>query len=245
MIDNPPTPTPVPAANEPQQPQPFGQPPQPFGQQPDPQYQQQGQEHAHYQQPPHYQPHPQYQQQPQPHQAHPHIFAQPPIFGQQQQGQGFTNHLSPSFNVLTPSTQPSPIPGLIPLVPMGAIHQDGDLPIPLPANLSDAELSTLSTVTREAMEQRLKVLEAVQNQILQSMQTLTQVLSVIPVPQNDAVPQAEVPTETQTETQGESSSTPDPTTSTAASLIELSDSEEEMSSRRREKMPSSNGLSNF
>ncbi|KAI7893950.1 uncharacterized protein EV154DRAFT_438868 [Mucor mucedo] len=258
------TPTPAPVVNEPQpfgqqpqpfgqqpqpfgqQPQPFGQQPQPFGQQPNPQHQQQGQEHAQYQHTPHFQQHPQYQQQPQPHQAHPHLFEQHPVFNQQQQGGGFTNHLGSSFNVLTPSTQPSPIPGLIPLVPMGAFHQDGDLPIPLPANLSDAELSTLSTVTREAMEQRLKVLETVQNQILQSMQTLTQVLSVIPVPQTDGVPQAETPAETQAKAQGESSSlTPKTTTSTAASLIELSDPEEEMSSRRREKMPSSDNATNI
>lgn len=102
----------------------------------------------------------------------------------------------------------------------------------------------LSTVTREAMEQRLRVLETVQNQILLSMQILTQVLSVIPVtpsanatetePQSTAGTQAAAET---AETQVESASSL-PDTNTSTSLTELSDNEEEMSSRRREKMPS-------
>lgn len=105
----------------------------------------------------------------------------------------------------------------------------------------------LSTVTREAMEQRLRVLETVQNQILLSMQILTQVLSVIPVtpsanatetePQSTAGTQAAAETAETAETQVESSSSL-PDTDTSTSLIELSDNEEEMSSRRREKMPS-------
>jgi hypothetical protein len=70
------------------------------------------------------------------------------------------------------------IPGLIPLVPLNT-HLSFTESIPL--DLSDRDLQTLSTSTREAMEQRLKVLQAVQNQILQSMETLAQVLSVLPI----------------------------------------------------------------
>lgn len=90
------------------------------------------------------------------------------------------------LNILTPSNESTnhvPIPGLIPLVPLN-LHS-ANLCAPqmrerLPTTLSEQDLQILSTITREGMEQRLKVLEAVQNQILQSMETLAQVLSVLP-----------------------------------------------------------------
>ncbi|KAI8378430.1 hypothetical protein BD560DRAFT_390366 [Blakeslea trispora] len=78
----------------------------------------------------------------------------------------------PAFNILTPSDQPSPLPGLIPLVPM-----QQSMP---PTELSEEQLRVLSSTTREAIEQRFHILETIQQQIFQTMQMLTQVMSVMP-----------------------------------------------------------------
>ncbi|ORY99143.1 hypothetical protein BCR43DRAFT_455635 [Syncephalastrum racemosum] len=76
-----------------------------------------------------------------------------------------------------------PVPGLIPLVPLSALPNNNTHTqhrSELPLELSDEQLSSLSTLTREGIVQRLKILEAVQNQTFQIMQVLTQALSVLP-----------------------------------------------------------------
>ncbi|KAI9258872.1 hypothetical protein BDA99DRAFT_514402 [Phascolomyces articulosus] len=108
---------------------------------------------------------------------------------------------STSFGILTPdqsswATSSAAGPGMIPLIPLagGSIPSFGtneprsssnnnnitNLPQSLPDSLTDEDLRILSSTTREAMEQRLLILETVQNQIFHSMQILTQALSVMP-----------------------------------------------------------------
>ncbi|OBZ85157.1 E3 ubiquitin-protein ligase HRD1 [Choanephora cucurbitarum] len=143
------------------------------------------------------QPHQPQQQQPQQQQPSP-FFQQPQQPNQQhtqstlQEQQPETNPTLPLFNtsnppafsVLTPSNQPSPLPGLIPLVPM---HQ----PI-VNTELSEEDLRILSSTTREAIEQRFRILETAQHQIFQTMQMLTQVMSVMPNEQQDVQPEPEM-----------------------------------------------------
>lgn len=93
--------------------------------------------------------------------------------------------------------------GMIPLIPLPGTTQQQPQPTSetnnpsnseLPESLSDEQLQILSTVTREAMTQRLRLLETVQNQIYQSMQLLTQALSVMPS-ENNRVPRGSSPSE--------------------------------------------------
>ncbi|KAI8993322.1 hypothetical protein BDB01DRAFT_716417 [Pilobolus umbonatus] len=153
------------------------------------------------------------------------------------------NPTDPSYNILTPNIlAPNHIhlPGMIPLVPLNnwsnildSRNLQNDQPSTLPDHPSDEELRILSTTTREAMEQRLQILESVQNQLFQSMQLLTQALSVIPSA-NDVAPtnSTNTPDTPSEPTIAESSSVNNKTT-----IEEVDDKVDNMSSRRREKMP--------
>lgn len=96
-----------------------------------------------------------------------------------------TNIPSSSLNILTPSNQPSNIPGLIPLVSLNPqLYQQSQLDggrNTLPINLSEDDLRILSTTTRDALEQRLRILTNVDEQISDSIIKLTRVLSAMPI----------------------------------------------------------------
>lgn len=138
---------------------------------------------------------------------------------------------SSSLNILTPSNQPSNIPGLIPLVPLNPqqYQQNGSS---LPVNLSEEDLRILSTTTRDALEQRLKVLTSVDEQISDAIIKLTRVLSVMPV---DA-PSQEQQQQTSQDVEGvvsqEQVDAP-----TDASENDGEQEQQDMSDRRRGKMP--------
>ncbi|KAI8639724.1 hypothetical protein BD408DRAFT_349464, partial [Parasitella parasitica] len=83
------------------------------------------------------------------------------------------------------SNQPSIIPGLIPLIPLNPqlyqeSQQNGQEGSRVPIDLSDEDLHILSTTTREGLEQRLRILSSVDEQIADSIIRLTRVLSVMP-----------------------------------------------------------------
>lgn len=140
-----------------------------------------------------------------------------------------------SLNILTPSTQPTSthmnIPGLIPLIPLN--QQEGAASSALPLNLTDEDLRILSTTTRDAMEQRLRILQTVQDQIFQTMQTLSQVLSVLPI-NNE-------PTEDVHKEENNSHNEPESSSSAAKSATEkdvkTAEHEDELSDRQRQKLP--------
>ncbi|KAI9498753.1 hypothetical protein BDB00DRAFT_799370 [Zychaea mexicana] len=126
-----------------------------------------------------------------------------PQYSQQQQPSSFAI-LTPEQSSCGTSSAAGP--GMIPLIPLSsgissvpfgatglsnpsnnnnnhntaAAATAANPPQPLPASLTDEELQILATTSREAMEQRLRILDTVQNQIFQSMQILTQALSVFP-----------------------------------------------------------------
>ncbi|RCH89324.1 E3 ubiquitin-protein ligase hrd1 [Rhizopus stolonifer] len=113
------------------------------------------------------------------------------------------------------------IPAMIPLTPFtpaaqAFAHQDS-----LPSDLTEDQLRTMSKMTRKSLQEKLRLLGQVQNQIFHSMQILTQVLSITP----DLETKSE---DLETYNQGESSKPEG-----------LGDQVEEESgkSRRREKMP--------
>ncbi|CDH56792.1 zinc finger protein [Lichtheimia corymbifera JMRC:FSU:9682] len=118
---------------------------------------------------------------------------------------------APGLGILTPdpawassstATPNNAYPGMIPLIPLsGPSAQVSSTAAADPVSLSDEQIQALSNTTRDAMVQRLRLLETVQNQIFHSMQVLTQALSV--VPDNTAA----VNTNTSTETAPSSSTT--------------------------------------
>ncbi|KAG0166495.1 E3 ubiquitin-protein ligase hrd1 [Apophysomyces sp. BC1015] len=96
-----------------------------------------------------------------------------------------------SQGTATPFILNGPFPGMIPLVPLSGTatvgtHQptntDQQHPTSqtVPSVLTEEQLAVLSTTTREAIVQRLRILETVQSQIFESMQLLARTLSVIP-----------------------------------------------------------------
>jgi predicted RNA-binding protein with RPS1 domain len=130
------------------------------------------------------------------------------------------------------------IPGFIPLVPLNThlpFTDSNSSSIPL--DISDRDLQTLSTTTREAMEQRLKVLQAVQNQILQAMESLALVLSVLPTstsPQQtegSAQDANQNPIETTVAEQGQDE---------AEAMEDVQQTSTDLSERQKEKMPDYN-----
>ncbi|KAG1429370.1 hypothetical protein G6F59_002897 [Rhizopus arrhizus] len=84
------------------------------------------------------------------------------------------------------ANQPMNLPTMIPLTPFTPAVQIGTPSYPeslvstLPPDLSDEQLKTMSEMTREAIEEKIRLLAQVQNQIFQSMQLLTRVLSITP-----------------------------------------------------------------
>ncbi|KAI8381164.1 uncharacterized protein BYT42DRAFT_294870 [Radiomyces spectabilis] len=103
-----------------------------------------------------------------------------------EQWQSFTSQAPFADANLSRTSSATYLPGIIPLVPMTANpSQLQDVPSSadiVPVTLTDEQLQSLSTVTRDAIEHRLRILEQVQNQIFQTMQTLATVLSVVPGP---------------------------------------------------------------
>lgn len=146
---------------------------------------------------------------------------------------------SSSLNILTPSNQPTNIPGLIPLVPLNSqqyqqSQQNGNL---LPINLSEEDLHILSTTTRDALEQRLRVLASVDEQVTDTIIKLTRVLSVMPV---DTPSQEQQQQETNQDAQG-TALQDDINVPTEAQEAESEQQQQQqqqdISDRRREKMP--------
>lgn len=148
---------------------------------------------------------------------------------------------SSSLNILMPSNQPSNIPGLIPLVPLNPQHyqqsqQNGNS---LPINLSEEDLRILGTTTREALEQRLRVLTSVDEQISDTIIKLTRVLSVMPV---DTPSQEQQQQQQQQQTSQEAAGAVSQDEVVAPDTASENDNQsgeqqQDMSDRRREKMP--------
>ncbi|KAL9559232.1 hypothetical protein MBANPS3_000499 [Mucor bainieri] len=155
---------------------------------------------------------------------------------------------SSSLNILTPSNQPSNIPGLIPLVSLNyqqSQHSGNSLPI----HLSEEDLRILSTTTRDALEQRLRVLTSVDEQISDTIIKLTRVLSVMPVD----TPSSQDQQQQQQQTNQDEESPVSQSEAAAPTDAPENDSEqqqpqsepqeqqqqqqEDMSDRRREKLP--------
>lgn len=81
----------------------------------------------------------------------------------------------------------------MPLVPIASAPFTAGQEGTIPETLTEEQLRILSTTTREAMIQRLRLLEAlqnqsqaIQNQVHQAIQVLNQALSVMPNPDNDS-----------------------------------------------------------
>jgi hypothetical protein len=182
----------------------------------------------------------QQQQQPQMNQQQPQMNQQQPQQQQNQQGmnpnffptpyidqhhfaqnniQNSNNNTNPlNISATQPMNQTLPyIQGMIPLVPLEPTP--GTATPALPLELTDAQLHTLSTESREAIQQRLQLLETTQQHIFQVMQTLTQALSVIPLgsPRSEPQPtEQDTPAESSTSRKGkEKCTTAEPSTSTA------------------------------
>ncbi|KAK4512290.1 uncharacterized protein ATC70_002987 [Mucor velutinosus] len=192
------------------------------------------------------QPQDQAQQPPQPPQAPPQQpnYHQPP---QQPFVQSLFNHIpipsgpthqtnsSSSLNILTPSNQPSNIPGLIPLVPLNPqqyqhSQQNGNT---LPITLSEDDLRILSTSTRDALEQRLKVLTSVDEQLSDTIIKLTRVLSVMPL----NTPSQEQQHQQMSQDVQDAVSQDEVVASTVAPENQSEQQQHDVSDRRREKMP--------
>jgi hypothetical protein len=132
-------------------------------------------------------------------------------------------------NSATPSSVPSSLLGyspnlqnFVPLIPLGSNkHSDKHADEQLPETLTDEQLQSLSTNTREAIEERLRILEMVQAQTFRSIQILSQVLSVLPDDSNF--------TESITQNKSQDEKRPDESSLSEATPI--------ISERRREKMP--------
>jgi hypothetical protein len=76
---------------------------------------------------------------------------------------------------------------LVPLIPLALDSQSRkSAEEQLPEGLTSEQLQALSMNTREAIEERLRILEMVQTQTFRSIQLLSQVLSVLP--ENSGVP---------------------------------------------------------
>jgi hypothetical protein len=132
-------------------------------------------------------------------------------------------------NSATPLSVPSSLLGyspnlqnFVPLIPLGSNkHSDKHADEQLPETLTDEQLQSLSTNTREAIEERLRILEMVQAQTFRSIQILSQVLSVLP--ENTNFTESITQNKSQDENRSEESS--------------LSEATPVISERRREKMP--------
>ncbi|KAF1800743.1 hypothetical protein V8B55DRAFT_1533240 [Mucor lusitanicus] len=190
---------------------------------------------------------PQDQAQQPPQQQPPQVPPQQPNYHappQQPFPQSLINHLgsphqtnpSSSLNILTPSNQPSNIPGLIPLVPLNAhpyqqSQQNGNS---LPINLSEEDLRILSTTTRDALEQRLRVLTSVDEQISDTILKLTRVLSVMPV---DTALHQETNQGAAEDAASQEDQVDVPTDAPENESEQPQPQQQDMSDRRREKMP--------
>ncbi|KAG1180510.1 hypothetical protein G6F70_007043 [Rhizopus microsporus] len=135
------------------------------------------------------------------------------------------------------SAQATTLPAMIPLTPstsqthVGLPSYPDSLAGTVPSELTEEQLKTMSCITRESLIAQLKLLGDVQNQIFNSMQVLTQALSIIPdisnMPSNEQSNSADKKQEASaSSTSNESYKTPDD-----------EDHEEDVSSRRKEKMP--------
>ncbi|CEG80285.1 hypothetical protein RMATCC62417_14645 [Rhizopus microsporus] len=135
------------------------------------------------------------------------------------------------------SAQATTLPAMIPLTPSTSQTQVGLPSYPyslagtVPSELTEEQLKTMSSITRESLVAQLKLLGDVQNQIFNSMQVLTQALSIIPdinnMPSNEESNSADREKEASSSfTSNESYKTPND-----------EDHEEDISSRRKEKMP--------
>ena len=135
------------------------------------------------------------------------------------------------------SAQATTLPAMIPLTPstsqthVGLPSYPDSLAGTVPSELTEEQLKTMSCFPRESLIAQLKLLGDVQNQIFNSMQVLTQALSIIPdisnMPSNEQSNSADKKQEASaSSTSNESYKTPDD-----------EDHEEDVSSRRKEKMP--------
>jgi hypothetical protein len=148
------------------------------------------------------------QQSQQPQQQHPQSsYASPYVF----------QHPLPSTSSSPFSFSGGPVQDLIPLVPLSSLHNSSNnahthQAPEVPLELTDDQLATLSTLTREGIVQRLKLLEGVQNQIFQTMQVLTQALSVLP----SATPSSQPTSSSHTRSQPTDEAQATPTASSSA-----------------------------
>ncbi|OZJ05982.1 hypothetical protein BZG36_01239 [Bifiguratus adelaidae] len=89
------------------------------------------------------------------------------------------------------SSLSSPPPGAIPLMQLPSMFPpfpylstppppSSTIPPNLTSDISDEDIRKLSATTREAMVERLRILQQVQNQIVESMSLLSRVVSVLP-----------------------------------------------------------------
>lgn len=138
-------------------------------------------------------------------------------------------------------------PGMIPLIPLsGPSAQVSSAAAADPVSLSDEQIQALSSTTRDAMVQRLRLLETVQNQIFHSMQVLTQALSVVPdntaavntstAPSSSSTAQAERPSTSNPSDIRSSSSMPSSSTSSSSSS-NIKDESQECTKESKGKMP--------
>lgn len=133
---------------------------------------------------------------------------------------------------------------MIPLIPLSGPTPAQVSSATEPVSLSDEQIQALSSTTRDAMVQRLRLLETVQNQIFHSMQVLTQALSVIPdntVFNNPSTSAQTAPaTASSSTTQPEQSSTsqvPDIQPSSSSSSLNTQGEHQECTKERKGKMP--------
>ncbi|KAJ2964481.1 hypothetical protein NQZ79_g612 [Umbelopsis isabellina] len=109
------------------------------------------------------------------------------------------------------------------MVPLGPLamtsHLDSSVNQSLPETLSDEQLKILSTNSKAAIEERLRILETVQTQTFRSIQLLSQVLS--------AMPEEVKPESTEQVAKGTQDATPPAISSTLPTVSE----------KKKEKMP--------
>ncbi|RHZ88591.1 hypothetical protein Glove_22g103 [Diversispora epigaea] len=114
---------------------------------------------------------------------------------------------APPQSSYQPFMPPAP-PGLIPLFPVlpirnnGSTSTEGNNNVPPLNQLSEEQIRLLETTTREALTERLRLLQDVQGQVYNIISTLTQAVSALP--QTHITEQSTVTTESPTTTTTES-----------------------------------------
>ncbi|ORZ11573.1 hypothetical protein BCR42DRAFT_421362 [Absidia repens] len=125
---------------------------------------------------------------------------------------------------------------MVPLAPLAApSYSASTQTTPLPTELTPEQLAALSTETRQAMEERLRVLDLVQSHIFSSMQYLASALSALPpAPASAPVPTPSTDTDNNHTTDASTNDTTTTSTTSSTSSSQQQQQQQKASSSTSE-----------